>query len=99
MRATAMNTNFDQPIAAFLASLVPKTDGTIAFNDFAAMFRATLPAKLRDHATRKVIIASLSRLAVPMGKTYEKFLCVVGYAIEAAPTLTVDEAGKIVEAA
>ena len=93
-------TNLDPLVAAFLGRLVPRPDGAVPITEFSALFRASLRgSKQREHATRKAIIACLARLGIPIGETYDHRRCVIGYSIDPALVLVVDEAGRIREVA
>jgi hypothetical protein len=88
--------NLDQPLAAFLAKLVPRPDGFISVSEFVALFRASLRGhKQRTAATRGAIVEALERLGVLTGLTHDGRRIVIGYAIDTPAALTVDDTGRI----
>jgi hypothetical protein len=90
--------NLPAKLAAFLTTLHARPDASIEVGKFVWAFRATLPARQHYQAGRKAVESALEEMAIAIGRD-KGTKCIVGYSLEPAPTLTVNEAGKIVEVA
>lgn len=89
--------SLDRKLAEFLATLTARPDATVSVVTFVELFRARLRGvKQRQSATRTAIMEALGRLNILIGKTPDRRQCIIGYSPDAAPTLAVDEQGKII---
>lgn len=90
--------NLPAKLAAFLTGLHARPDGFVEVAAFVAAFRDSLPPKQRYQAGRRAIVEALGTLGVSIG-TANNRQCIIGYSSAPPAPLTVNEAGKIVEAA
>lgn len=85
--------------AKYLAGLAARPDGLIKLSDILAGVRVSseLSPKQRAKLNRQHVTDALNALGVLTG-IHEKTYHAIGYSLDAPPTLTVDDSGRVREA-
>lgn len=93
-----MNQQINEALTRYLASIHAHPGGRVPLAELVTGIRRELPPRQRKRLKRSAVVAALADLGIPVG-VHNRRQCVVGFSVDAPPALTVDESGKIVEAA